>query len=89
MTKEKEELDQLKKVTGGLCEYKDLEKDTCFEQNEYCRYVLVYDYSNIKWDTNFLVDHYVSYNGTWRCEGQNTITQSRLFSFKCIGKWRP
>ena len=81
--------DELKVVTGGLCEYKSLEKDTCFVKGECFRYVLVYDYPEIRWNTNFFVDRFAIKNGIWEFDGRDMIAQSELFSYTCIGKWRP
>ena len=81
--------DELKIVTGGLCEYRSLEKDTCFVKGENFRLVLVYDYPDIRWDTNFFVDRYRIKNGVWEYDGQDMIAQNVLFGYPCIGIWRP
>lgn len=81
--------DEIKQVTGGLCEYRGLEKDTCFVQNENFRLVLVYDYPEISWNTNFTVDRFRIKDGVWEFDGQNMIAQNVLFGYPCIGKWRP
>ena len=82
--------DEMKQVTGGLCEYRSLEKDTCFENGKNTRYVLPEDYPNITWSTNFYVDCYrLNKNGVWEYEKQELIAQNILFGYPCIGKWRP
>ena len=81
--------EELKQVTGGLCEYRSLEKDTCFEQGTNFRLVLVYDYPEIRWDTNFIVDRFRIKDGIWEFDGQNMIAQNILLGYRCIGQWRP
>ena len=91
MSKTKEEIreDELNSVSSGLAGYGSLEKDVCFDDCNGHRYVLVYDYPDIKSDTNFLVDIYAYTRGNWERIYQTTIAQSKLFGYSCIGKWRP